>query len=191
MITGYVGRYVLYMGLTALLYVPCRIAWLKRKKVKVQLWREACLLLFWVFTIGVLSQTVFPRVVMGITGSGEFFCDVHYPPKSAPNFVPFKTLWLFLQDKNSADWHSISVVNLVGNFLLFLQIGFFFPFAYPTCTRFWKACGFGLLGILSIEILQYFCGRVADVDDVLLNMLRFLLGYGLFLLCNKVIKRRA
>ena len=36
--------------------------------------------------------------------------------------------------------------------------------------------------LLAIETLQYFTGRSADIDDVLLNLLGGMLGYGLFAL---------
>lgn len=185
MITGYIGRYMLYMALTAVIYMPCRILFLKKKRRKMQLWHEICLLLFWMFVIGIVSQTVFPRIHMGITDGGQFYIDAYYPPRSAPNFIPFKTLRLFLVNRSVTDWSSAALLNLLGNILLFIPIGLFFPVAFPAQKHFKYIFCYALGGIFTIEFLQYFCGRVADVDDVLLNMLGILLDYCIFLLCNK------
>lgn len=180
MITGYIGRYIIYMAITAAFYIPGRLIFLKRKNRKVQLRNELWSLLFWVFVIGVISQTIFPKVDMGITDSGKFFVDTYFPPRVTPNFIPFKTLRLFLENRHIVGWTSVSLLNMLGNLLLFVPIGFLFPLAFPKRSRIKYVFFYMLIGILGIEFLQYFCGRVADIDDVFLNMIGILLGYGMF-----------
>ena len=36
-----------------------------------------------------------------------------------------------------------------------------------------------------IEVIQYFIGRSADIDDIIMNLFGGILGYGLFLMINK------
>lgn len=186
MITGYIGRYIIYMAITAAIYIPCRLIFIKRKDRKVQLWHELCLLLFWVCVIGIVSQTIFPRIHMGITDSGKFYADTYYPPRTIPNFIPFKTLRLFWTNRHTVGWTSVSLLNILGNLLLFIPIGFLFPFAFPKRSRIKYVFSYMLIGILGIEFLQYFCGRVADIDDVFLNMIGILLGYGIFIIYKQI-----
>lgn len=162
-----------------------------KKHKEMQLWHELWLFLFCIFVIGVVSQTVFPSLNMGVTDGGHFFINAYYPPKTAPNFISFKTLRLFLLANASvAEWNSVSKLNLFGNFLLFIPIGALFPMAFPNHSRFRFVFLCMICGILFIEFLQYFCGRVADIDDVLLNMLGISLGYCAFKLCKRIYKKK-
>jgi len=42
----------------------------------------------------------------------------------------------------------------------------------------------------SIEFIQYFMGRVADIDDVLENLLGGMIGYGIFAAFNQLLKSK-
>lgn len=86
------------------------------------------------------------------------------------------------------DWHSLSVVNLLGNLLLFLPFGILLPAVYPRQRRFYRVFLLSFLGILGVEVLQYFFGRVADVDDVLLNSISIVIGYFLFAVWMRIYK---
>ncbi len=174
------------MLISAIIYVPFRMLYIKRKNKKIVLRKELLLTLFWGFVIGVISQTVFPKVNMGILDSGRFYFTIYYPPKTEPNLVPLRTIILFSESRGNIDWHNLSVVNLLGNILLFTPIGCFLPMAYPKCNGFRCVFSITLCSIVLIEILQYFCGRVADIDDVILNMIGVLLGYGIFFILNKI-----
>ena len=58
--------------------------------------------------------------------------------------------------------------------------GFLLPLAYPRLNRLWKAILTGVVMSLCIELLQLpISSRVSDMDDLILNTLGFLLGYGL------------
>ena len=168
------------MAIAVTIYIPCRLIFIKRKNRKVQLRHELWLLLFWIFVIGILSQTVFPRIHMGITDIGKFYIDTYYPARTAPNFIPFKTLRLFWANRHTVGWTSVSLLNILGNLLLFIPIGFLFPLAFPKRSQIKYVFSYMLISILGIEFLQYFCGRVADIDDVFLNMIGILLVYGIF-----------
>lgn len=73
------------------------------------------------------------------------------------------------------------------NLLLFAPFGFFTPIIFKKIKSKW------LLNILialifsgSIEFLQMFSGRYAQIDDVLMNTLGSLLGYLVYVLLSKL-----
>lgn len=123
-------------------------------------------MLFWMLVVGIVSQTVFPRILIGVTDCGEWYFDAYLSPRTAPNFIPFRTIWLFWEHRaDSSAWASISLLNLAGNVLLFVPVGVLFPLAYPKSDRFKSIFLWSLGGIVCIETLQYFfrqgrrCGR--------------------------------
>ncbi len=190
MISGYIGNTLIYMAVTAAVYLPCRILFVKRKGQRAPLWREACLMLFWMLVVGIVSQTVFPRILIGVTDGGEWYFSANVFPRTAPNFIPLRTIWLFWEHRtDSSAWASISLLNLAGNVLLFVPVGVLFPLAYPKSDRFKSIFLWSLGGIVCIGTLQYFFGRVADVDDVILNVAGILLGFGVYRLCRKLAAR--
>ena len=185
----YIGPLVIYMAISAVIYIPCRLLYLKRKQRAFAVWHELFLFLFWIYAFGVFSQTVLPRFYIGVTDSGAFYFDTYIPPRTAPNFMPFATLRLFWENRgNSLDWSSLSFINLLGNLLLFLPFGILLPAVYPRQRRFYRVFLLSFLGILGVEVLQYFFGRVADVDDVLLNSISIVIGYFLFAVWMRIYK---
>ena len=77
---------------------------------------------------------------------------------------------------------------VVANVVIFLPVGFF-PALLGRRPRWWKALATGLITSGTIETIQYFIGRSADVDDVLLNTAGVLGGYGLFCLARALFPR--
>ncbi len=77
---------------------------------------------------------------------------------------------------------------VVANVVIFLPVGFF-PALLGRRPRWWKALATGLIASGTIETIQYFIGRSADVDDVLLNTAGVLGGYGLFCLARALFPR--
>ncbi len=91
----------------------------------------------------------------------------------APNFVPFKTISLYLFD---AGW-LIASINLIGNIALLVPVGFLLPFVYPNVL--WKtALAIAVGSGLAIETLQVVLRvGIFDIDDVILNGLGVMIGY--------------
>lgn len=92
------------------------------------------------------------------------------------NFVPFKTVFLYLRD----GYGLITLLNLVGNVIAFVPVGFLVPFVYMHMT--WKkslvlavATGLAMEGM---EVL--FRVGIFDIDDVMLNALGVMVGYWVF-----------
>lgn len=96
------------------------------------------------------------------------------------NFKPFVYLFDYPTRKEA-------LLNLIGNTAMFIPLGIVWPVVFKKLSTHGKviAAGFGVS--LAIEILQLpFFGRATDVDDLILNSLGFLMGYGIYLLAKKL-----
>lgn len=79
------------------------------------------------------------------------------------SFVPFRTINSYLVSTRSFN----VMVQLAGNVMLFVPLGFFLAFGRR--LRFGIALAIGLIVALSVETWQLLIGRTADIDDVILN----------------------
>ncbi len=93
----------------------------------------------------------------------------------APNFIPFATIWPYLLGYKGI---IIAGINLVGNIALLVPLGFLLPFVFSNLN--WKkSLALAVASGLSIECLQVILHvGIFDIDDVLLNALGFMIGYG-------------
>lgn len=75
-----------------------------------------------------------------------------------------------------------SFVNLVGNILLFMPLGFLYSLSRKRKVAFLEIFLLSLGTTVLIETLQYLflTSRRADVDDIILNLVGGLIGYGLY-----------
>lgn len=93
---------------------------------------------------------------------------------------PLQTIGTYLE---VGGWPML--VNLVGNLAAFMPLGFLWPLflqGQGGRTNVWRVGGLSAVLSLLIEVLQLGSGgRIADVDDLILNTLGGLLGYGVFL----------
>ena len=79
--------------------------------------------------------------------------------------------------------------EVIPNILMFIPFGFFLPLVFGWAKKWYKAIGIALLFSLCVEVIQFFIGRAADIDDVILNTLGGIIGYGIFS-CFIKIKRK-
>ena len=99
------------------------------------------------------------------------------------NIVPFETIGVAL--RYGLDWQPGQV--LVGNVLAFAPLGVFLPILWPSRRSLVSVVAVGLAISLALEALQLGLSlligapyRVADIDDVIINVLGVALGYGLY-----------
>lgn len=79
-----------------------------------------------------------------------------------------------------------AVLNVVGNTAMFIPIGIIWPLVFKELNTHKKVIAAGVGVSLCIELLQLpFFDRVTDIDDLILNTLGFLMGYGLYLMVKK------
>ena len=97
---------------------------------------------------------------------------------------PFYTLrlfWnaLFYGQDGGARQHAL--LNLVGNLVLFIPLGFLLPWIWRWWQAFWKHILLMAGLIMAVELLQWITGLGwCDVDDLLLNLVGTSLGYCLW-----------
>ena len=103
------------------------------------------------------------------------------------NFVPFRTIKLYMR---GAGGLVIAGVNLLGNVLLLVPIGFLFPILFPG-TGWRRSLMIGLASGLAIEGLQTMLQvGIFDIDDVILNACGVLVGHGCWLLYQRYRQHR-
>jgi glycopeptide antibiotics resistance protein len=94
------------------------------------------------------------------------------------NFVPFRTIAIWVANPDSGFW----IRQMVGNLLLLLPVGLPGPIAVPWMDRWWRVVLVSAVLSLTIEVAQLWIpARAADVDDLLLNVAGAVLGYTLLL----------
>jgi len=100
----------------------------------------------------------------------------------AANIIPFKTISEYLsyivQDGGR---RNIAILNLAGNVLLTIPLAVYIAYFIKLFRKLWKVIGGSLVIILAIEITQLTTGHgTFDIDDVLLNLVGVIIGYGLW-----------
>lgn len=98
------------------------------------------------------------------------------------NLIPFWGIVDIIATKSTY----LVILNIAGNIILFMPLGFLLPLLWE---RWRSAKATVLLGAglsFSIEFLQFFTSRGTDVDDLMLNTLGALWGYGVFLLTDRL-----
>ena len=96
------------------------------------------------------------------------------------SFVPFRTISSYLGSTRSFN----VMVQLAGNVLLFVPLGFFLAFGRK--LRFGKALAIGVLVALAVETWQLLVGRTADIGDVILNGIGVVGGVALAMAASKL-----
>ena len=97
-----------------------------------------------------------------------------FPPRI--NLIPFVYLFDYPVFREA-------VRNLIGNAAMFIPLGIVWPSVFRKLDSHGKVIAAGVGYSLLIELVQLpFFDRVSDIDDLILNSLGFLLGYGIYLL---------
>jgi len=100
---------------------------------------------------------------------------------SAMNLKPFATVkmyWRILQNSKNVGLMRHAVINLVGNVVMFIPLGFFAPCFLKRMRKIFPAMLFLSCLIVTVEIVQYFTFLgTCDIDDLILNMAGVLIGW--------------
>jgi len=97
--------------------------------------------------------------------------DINY---GGINLVPFKEM--FRYEIGSYKF----IKNIIGNILLFIPYGFFSSY-YLNNKKVSTNIMLCLIATFSIEAIQYYIGRVFDIDDIILNVIGGFIGYLLYI----------
>ena len=173
--------YSISIPLISFLWILVRavIAYLQKKIC----WkREAQLIFVYICIVVVVRFTFFPfGKVDGQVRPLEFDIANAFPPRI--NLMPLIYLFDYPTMKEA-------LVNVLGNTLMFLPLGIVWPAVFKELNTHKKAIAAGFGTSLLIEILQLpFYARLSDIDDLILNTLGYLMGYGIYLLVKKARSR--
>lgn len=106
------------------------------------------------------------------------------------NFVPFRTVVEFIgyiRDRDEV-YEGLSFDNLLGNLILFMPAGIFFPAIWKKQRRFRTFALTIAAVIIGVEAVQFITMRGAcDIDDFILNFFGAVIGFTLSR--NKIIKK--
>ncbi len=96
------------------------------------------------------------------------------------NFVPFKSIWMYLTSIEHLNL-SIILMNLLGNIFLFLPLGVFSSLLFKKMNSIKKVTLFTLCTSLLVEVIQLINHNgQSDVDDVILNTLGGSIGASIY-----------
>jgi glycopeptide antibiotics resistance protein len=147
-------------------------------KAKRMHWLARCALI--VYSAILIKFVVFKAIPTIHIGHFRFrFASPHTGPG---NFVPFKTIVPQLVGREN---HLINIVNLIGNIVPFMPIGLLAPLVFRSIS--WqKALVLGVVTGLTCEVMEVvFRVGIFDVDDVILNGLGVMIGYGVFVMFTR------
>lgn len=172
--------YTFMVILISVLWLIVRaLVWAQQKHVNWK--RELQLLLVYICIIVVTRFTFCPfGKVDGKIQPLVFYRDNWFPFRI--NLIPLVYLFDYPVFKEA-------LLNLIGNTTMFIPIGIIWPVVFKKLDAPWKVLAAGMGFSLCIEILQLpFYDRVSDIDDLILNSLGYVIGYGLYCvvkLCKK------
>lgn len=190
--TFYITMMLAAMLLLLPIYLLARWLW-RRRRLQQSARREALLAIFVMFCGG-MAILLF-----------DGFSPGHYRPEAvqevlarrfatgeAINLVPFQVITRYFELIHLyGDSSGLFVTNLVGNFAMFVPIGFGLPLLWRRWQGWKKMIPLAVLLPVCIETFQLILPRSVDIDDVLLNAGGILAGWGLYCLARHLWPRIA
>ena len=161
------------VGITVLWILVRGMVCLRQKRFSLK--RELQLLLVYICVVVVTRFTFFPfSKVDGQVQPLLFDASRIFPPRI--NLLPVVYLFDYPIFREA-------LINFIGNTAMFIPLGIVWPSVFKKLDTHGKGIAAGGGYSLLIEIFQLpFFDRVSDIDDLLLNSLGFLMGYGIYLL---------
>lgn len=175
----YITFPVLYAAITGIWLLVRVICWLRKKAIHWK--RELQLMLVYISIVVVARFTCFPFEM--VDGKLQpLVLDTANIFSFRINLVPFVSLFDYPEFRSA-------LLNLIGNTTMFIPIGVIWPIVYQKLDSPAKVITAGIGFSLCIELLQLpFYDRVTDIDDLILNSIGYLIGYGLYALVKTITK---
>lgn len=150
-------------------------------------WREGGLILFVMCLFGVLAVTLWPVYLVESNGpgTGNILLLVDRPsPWYNVNLIPFQMVGDYWEELRRGGF-VFTLLNFVGNLAVFVPLGFFPVLLFRAGT--WRRSALvGAATSVLVECGQYLVVRTTDIDDVILNTLGAICGYGIYLLLRQL-----
>ena len=156
------------------------VVWIKQRHIDWK--REAVLLLMYINLAVIIRFTFFPMSkVDGQVQPLVFDIATAFPFRV--NLLPLVNLFDYDSKRDL-------LVNVIGNVAMFIPSGIVLPIIYKRLDTFVKVLLAGSSISLCIEIIQLpFSVRATDIDDLILNVVGVVMGYGIYALIRYI--RRA
>ena len=153
------------------IWLIIRIAiWIKQKRIDWK--REAILLLMYINLAVILRFTFFPMSKV----------DGRIQPLvfDIATAFPFRVNLLPLMNLFDYDSKRDLLLNVIGNAAMFVPRGIVLSIVYKRLNTFWEVLLAGVGISFCIEIIQLpFSVRATDIDDLILNTIGVIVGYGI------------
>ena len=138
-----------------------------RKKWSKLLFAAYCLLMLWLL----YGQR------MGQSSGKPYWTELRGNLLLEPLDTIRRFLWVLRHSSNEA-YIRHAVVNLVGNVVMFVPLGFFQPYLLSSLRKWHKTMLTTVVLIFSVEVVQYITGLGScDIDDLILNLAGAWIGY--------------
>lgn len=155
--------------LSLILYLPVYL-YNKKKYGKRPFVRHLSIYVF----IGVFLCLLYATILIGIS------YITFEPAYHLLNVKPFN--WIY---ETYSMGLTMMIKELILNIIMMVPLGFILPIVFKSLRKCWKTVLSVMVISACIETFQYFIGRSADVDDLIMNTFGGLIGYGIFALLNK------
>ena len=172
---------IMFCCIGAVICVILRVAFCLSKHRKYVLTKEVPIALLAAYCAGLFSMTI--PVYKIVRYAKQMINGVYH----SVNMIPFRTITGYIFQSESMQ--GISLTNLMGNILLFMPLGILLPIVFKRCNTLLKSLIVGTVISALIETAQYFLGRSADIDDVILNVIGTVVGVGVYSVLKGLIER--
>ena len=139
--------------------IVLRMAYLIKNREKIKFYKEIFSFIFIIYIMCLFYVVTFQ--------------DIDGQSISGFNIIPFKEMFRYPIGSR------LFFKNVVGNLLMFIPFGFFTAYIIRDSKIIWTLL-ITLLISFTIEVTQYYIGRVFDIDDIILNVIGGGLGYYVF-----------
>ena len=141
-----------------------RITDLIKNKKEFVLYKEIFTILFLIYIMCLFQIVTFEDQTLYISGN---------------NLVPFKEITRYQVGSR------LFIKNVVGNIVLFIPYGIFVS-SFAKLDKLFHSLGLVMFASVIVETTQLLIGRVFDIDDIILNIIGGLIGYGIYRLIDHV-----
>ena len=155
----------------------------RKRNIRTTAFHEIGFLIFFAVITGIASLTLLPE--FEINGSGIYIIRSY--GASSFSFLPGRIIMMSINQISSGRYEYF-LINLVGNIIMFIPVGFLIPLLWRCSGKLTILIGF--LSSLSIELLQIPLPRCTDIDDLWMNTLGAAIGMLAYFLLNKLLKNQ-
>lgn len=170
-----------------LFYLVLRIIYCFVNKSKLVLKNEIVPCIFALYVGALISILITRNMRMHlIDESGAIYLKIFLGDITARRFnlIPFKTIVEQISYLLHGSVEYSPLTNLAGNLVLFLPMPILIKLSNKKIKGIFVVL-ITLVVVIMFETMQYITGRVADIDDVIFNMLGALIGLALYCLTAK------